>query len=256
MRSGSGSVVQWYTPWPGVRGITILAPGTVPMEPGQYALCAPREATLNLLPRVCLPISARQAGALDCLMVDGDEARHWCSLQGVVDGLSVTAPLGRPYVLDSKVRRALLIDGCLPQAPLLSLVQRLVDRGVEIAYLACPESGGVSLPVSALPPEIEYLQAGPAADGERFAPFTARLETLALWPDAIYAAIGREYFSPMLAVLRRRLLHLRKGFAQVLVMPPALPCGVGACDVCGLQTRQGWRRVCRDGLVFDLLAFA
>jgi dihydroorotate dehydrogenase electron transfer subunit len=32
-----------------------------------------------------------------------------------------------------------------------------------------------------------------------------------------------------------------------------MPCGVGACDICPVETRQGQRHLCTDGPVFDLL---
>ncbi len=44
------------------------------------------------------------------------------------------------------------------------------------------------------------------------------------------------------------------GFAQALVAVP-MPCGVGACEICRVETRRGEQRACSDGPVFDLFDF-
>jgi Iron-sulfur cluster binding domain of dihydroorotate dehydrogenase B len=87
----------------------------------------------------------------------------------------------------------------------------------------------------------------------RRSPRHARIETLLLWADSLYLALDFESLPHILNALRRGLMRLRKGFAQAIVLPDLLPCGVGACDPCTIVTREGYRRVCRDGLVFDLL---
>jgi len=104
------------------------------------------------------------------------------------------------------------------------------------------------MPASALPPEVEYVT--PAADD-----LLETLSGLLEWADALYLATAADQLPAILTLLRRRLLRLRKGFAQVLLLPPpSMPCGIGACDLCIVRTSGGFRRACRDGLVFDLLS--
>lgn len=43
--------------------------------------------------------------------------------------------------------------------------------------------------------------------------------------------------------------------SQVLIATP-MPCGIGVCSACAVQTRRGWKRACVDGPVFDLAALA
>ena len=55
------------------------------------------------------------------------------------------------------------------------------------------------------------------------------LERILPWADQLFLALPDEYLPEILTLLRRRLLRLRKGFAQALIAPALLPCGVGAC---------------------------
>ncbi len=112
------------------------------------------------------------------------------------------------------------------------------------------------MPASILPPEVEYVLPVPdAAEGSSGALLRA-VEGALTWADALYVALPEEMLPLLVNLMRRHLLRLRKGFAQALLLPPALPCGVGACDLCVIATRHGYRRQCRDGLVFDLLSLA
>jgi dihydroorotate dehydrogenase electron transfer subunit len=52
-------------------------------------------------------------------------------------------------------------------------------------------------------------------------------------------------------MVRAGTLRWERGFAQV-ALPGAMPCGVGTCQGCLVETRDGARLACRDGPVFDL----
>ena len=102
-------------------------------------------------------------------------------------------------------------------------------------------------------PEVEYVLP-PDAEGYGDGALLGAVDELLPWADQLFLALPQALLPPLLDTLRRRLLRLRKGFAQALLLPGLLPCGVGACDLCTLPTRDGYRRLCRDGLVFELLS--
>jgi dihydroorotate dehydrogenase electron transfer subunit len=168
--------------------------------------------------------------------------------------LRILGPVGRPFTVDPRTRRALLVDGGSVQSPLLLLVHRLVELGVEVTYIAVTRDGEYPVPSSVFPPEIEYHI---VEDDKRSAAKPSLVESLdnfVPWADAMYVSVGQQQIHAIINVLRRRLMRLRKGFGQALVMPDLLACGVGACDLCTIATRDGYRRLCRDGLVFDMLS--
>jgi dihydroorotate dehydrogenase electron transfer subunit len=51
--------------------------------------------------------------------------------------------------------------------------------------------------------------------------------------------------------VRAGKLRWERGFAQAIVAGP-MPCGLGTCLACPLETRDGPRLRCKDGPVFDL----
>jgi hypothetical protein len=134
------------------------------------------------------------------------------------------------------------------------LVHRLVEQGLEVTYLALVQEGAAPVAAAVLPPEIEYYAVDARQGDAGGLPMARALDGLVPWADAVYVSVATEHLYIIVSALRRKLLRLRKGFAQALVVPDSLACGVGACDLCTITTRDGYRRACRDGLVFDLLS--
>jgi dihydroorotate dehydrogenase electron transfer subunit len=241
-----------YVPWPGVTGFTICSADMDDVQPGQYLLCACSVMPWKTLPDVCIPTAHDpMSSSVDILLTDGEAADRWHVLAKGAVSLTVTGPLGKSFPLDRHVRRALLVDGGSPRAPLLFLARRLVERGVEAVYLAGSSPDAPAIPVAAFPPEVEYHATGRETEHDRN--LLRAVDELAPWADAMFMTGSQPLLLGLAALLRRRLLQLRRGFAQVIVEPGLLPCGVGACGLCMIETRSGYRRLCRDGLVLDLL---
>jgi dihydroorotate dehydrogenase electron transfer subunit len=250
MRTGDASVVQTYVPWEHIVGVTIQAIDLGRVMPGQFVLCSPRFATLSVIPQAWMVTSQNEhEKTFDVLFRRSGDDRGLPLTARVGDSLTVTGPVGKPFVIESRTRRALLIDQGSNQAPLLQLVQRLIDLGIEITYLAASDA----VPPWVLPPEIEYLPVSLSNQTGVKSMFSA-VDDLAPWADAMYISVDSMQLVAITNVLRRRLLRLRRGFAQVLMSPGLVPCGLGACDMCNLGTRDGMKRLCKDGLVFDLLS--
>ena len=68
-------------------------------------------------------------------------------------------------------------------------------------------------------------------------------------PVAIVAA---DRYPALAAIVRAARIQPAPDFAQALIQT-AMPCGVGACEVCRIPTRAGEKHVCADGPVFDIL---
>lgn len=255
MNVRSGTVSSVHAPWPGVTGFTLLVPGLQQLRPGQYVLCATRSLFAQMLPDAFVPV-ALDAGAstIDCVAQDADTAARWRIVAGCSLPLIVTGPLGKGFTIDNRARRALLVDAGSSGAPLLWLARFLVGKGIEVVYLASPGESTSPLPASALPAEVEFRLTGDR--GSSGQDLLRSIEQISSWPDALYVAGGRRLVLDLASLLRRRLLRLPRGFAQAILVPRHVVCGVGACGLCFVETRAGPRRLCRDGLVFDLLDLA
>lgn len=74
------------------------------------------------------------------------------------------------------------------------------------------------------------------------------------WADRICASCEPLFYPVLAQIVRQQRLYPAPNFAQALVQV-AMPCGVGACEICRVQTVHGERRACTDGPVFDILDF-
>ena len=257
MRALTGSIEVREIAWPEVHRLRILVPDLGPPAPGQYVLAGPLHSLQPLLLRPLL-ISGLAGAAPSVVGIEALAPPGWGG-SGPSEGLAtsrplrIVGPLGKGFSVDNRTRRALLAGSGAGLGPLLYLARSLVDRGVEVTFVGRPEPDGRSMPGTLLPPEAEYVLP-PATQGHEDGALLGAVDELLPWADQLFLALPQTLLPPLLDTLRRRLLRLRKGFAQALVLPDLLPCGVGACDLCTLPTRDGYRRLCRDGLVFELLS--
>jgi dihydroorotate dehydrogenase electron transfer subunit len=205
-----------------------------------------------VLPDAFVPASLDvTASSIDVVAPEGDVATRWRLVAAGSAPLIVTGPLGKGFAVGGRIRRALLVDGGSAGAHLLYLARFLIDRNIEVVYVARGDDAGESVPATKLPAEIEYRPARGDEPGD--SGLMRAVDQLSLWPDAAFLSGSGPLLLDLAALLRRRLLRLPRGFAQAIVAPGCLPCGVGACGLCSVTTRDGSRRRCRDGLVFDLL---
>jgi dihydroorotate dehydrogenase electron transfer subunit len=72
------------------------------------------------------------------------------------------------------------------------------------------------------------------------------------WADQVYACGPVDMYKVMAEMslqAKRSNLKLRKCQVSLEVR---MGCGFGACYACTIDTKQGLKRVCRDGPVFEL----
>ena len=216
------------------------------MAPGQFVLLGPRTAGSPVLPIPLLPWAGATGSTLDFLFSHPEPLARLEGMVRLDQPLRLRGPSGRPFAVEAKTRRALLVGQTDGLGPLLHLAANLVRRGMDVTLVVPRIPDSLFMPASTLPPEVEYVT---PSESDLLETVSGLLE----WADALYLATAPEQLPAILTLLRRRLLRLRKGFAQALLAPPPMPCGIGACDLCAVRTSAGYRRACRDGLVFDLL---
>ncbi len=154
--------------------------------------------------------------------------------------VEMLGPLGRGFRLGEEHRLLLLADATeLP--PLLPLT----TAAPETALVVWAPSRGLLPPPERFPPSLELYLVGTEAE-------EPPLSNLIRWAGRILIACRAERLPDLATRIRAERLHPLPDFAQTLVRAP-MPCGVGACDICPVETRQGMRHVCTDGPVFDLL---
>lgn len=165
-------------------------------------------------------------------------------LSGMREGqvLDVLCGLGRGFDPDACSRSALLVGGGLGAAPLLPLCKELAARGRTIhVILGFNTASEIVLEEEfrALTPDVSLTTVDGSAGLKGFVTDAIA----ALRPDFDYF-----YTCGPLVMMRRVCETLETGGEACL--EERMGCGGGYCAGCSIRTRQGTRRVCKDGPVF------
>jgi NAD(P)H-flavin reductase len=162
------------------------------------------------------------------------------------EGLWLTGPLGIGFASPEPGTRPLLVGGGIGAAPLLCWQDELgTDAEVLLGFRSAEHAEAASL--FAGDPQIA------TDDGSvgRQALVTELLrERLDLWtvdrgPWTVYAC------GPPAMLEAVRALCAERHIPVQLALESGMACGFGACFGCVVATRDGYRRVCVDGPVFD-----
>ena len=207
-----------------MAGILDLPDKSLP-EPGQYLPTTHLEEEPEILThplfRVIGPAGRNTLGPIPSRWQPGDQIAC-LPQQGNGFQLAPTARRVGLLALDGQPHRILpLIEGALQQNAAVALFFQ--ERPVPDLLDWIPSSVEIS-PLSALKENLD-------------------------WPDYLAVEIARENLAALTTHLGNETAVLT---GQVLVKTP-MPCrGMGACGVCSVKTRHGWRQACSDGPVFPL----
>ncbi len=161
------------------------------------------------------------------------------------DLLSVLGPLGSGFPIQNESTRVLLAGGGVGVPPLYELGKRLKENGIQVetvlgfrdeASIFCKEDFEKLGPLHITTEDGSYGTKGYVTDAIRERKISF---------DTIYAC-GPKL---MLRALDEAFHESKKGF---LSFEERMACGIGACYGCMTETKEGLKRVCRDGPVFKL----
>jgi len=146
--------------------------------------------------------------------------------------LSLRGPLGRGFRLPAEMRRLALVA-----------LDAGVERLLPLIAPALAQNAAMALFTDApLPPLPSVLEAFPLEE----------LPVALSWADFLALDVPLPALPELLSRLGAGDDQPLPVAGQVLVRA-AMPCaGVGACGVCALPVRRGWKLACSDGPVFDL----
>jgi dihydroorotate dehydrogenase electron transfer subunit len=230
-------------------------------RPGQYLLlrCAAPQSYDPLLRRTLFVAGADRANGVVSLLYAPDErGTAWLAQRSGGEQIDIFGPLGTPFNLDNRTRSLLLIGAGPGLGALFFLAHEAVARDCTVVLLAAA-ANDLLPPPFLLPPDVEY-QASP--DGEDSAlellevrntdsSASAALQSPISWADQLCAALPSALFITLADRIRSTKLRWQNGFAQAL-LADGMPCGIGVCQSCLVETRHGLRTRCKDGPVFDL----
>ncbi len=182
-------------------------------------------------------------GELAFMLEDvGPGTARLCEL-GVGDELWLTGPLGNGFTVDAvPPAPALLCGGGVGIAPLRLLARELGGARALLGFRDAAHAAGAALL------DDTTVATDDGSVGERA--LVTDLLARALDGHTVYAC------GPPAMLEAVRALCAERGADSQLALESPMACGFGACYGCVVETRDGYRRVCVDGPVFEGAALA
>ena len=243
-----------YEPLPFFYRLRLVAPALVKaLKPGQFLLV---NTATEYVRRPFFPITLES----DCLSLLVPLVSPLRQL-GPGDELDCTGPLGNGFPMPAHARNLLLLaqldgPGIAHQQNgvsfLLSLIDQALAAGRNVLLIQEAPTATALFPHTGLPPGVEVRLV--TEDGSRGQRGTALnlIPELAQWADQIYAVGATEWYVALVRTVEAHRLRLGEGLMWGLIAPEVMPCGLGVCAGCAVETRRGYQLACTDGPVFDL----
>lgn len=162
--------------------------------------------------------------------------------------MDLVGPLGRGWSAPDTIAHALIVTGGLGAAPLGMLAEQLAERGVAVS-VAMGAPTGTRLVARDLFERVARrveIATDDGSTGEAGFVTGPAARLLAEEDFDLVYACGPEPMQRAIASL-----SAEKGVACQVSLERLMACGIGACLSCVVSTRDGLRRACVDGPVFD-----
>ncbi len=247
------ATIQEYRQFEHLIWIRLVAPPLArTVRPGQFAMISQRQThSLDPLLRSAVFFAGADpnSGTLELLIDPRDP-----TLTRLVDLPEGTIlDLGVPSVNTCTINpttQTLLLAGVGSTLPALVFLARRYAGKLNVSLLMAGDDGFVPPPFL-LPTTVE-VQISSAGASALFDLLTTTTDQNPLrWADQIVLGLPSLFVSRAASLIRTTRLRWDHGLVQV-ILAGSLPCGLGICRVCQIETRQGWQRRCVEGPVFDL----
>jgi len=235
--------------------MAILAPRiAITARPGQFVHLRCQEELEPLLRR---PFSFHRinGGSFEILYKVIGRGTNLLAKKKKGDTIDTLGPLGNGFniIRNSKfeIRNSILVAGGMGVAPLLALGERLAGRRNTLVLIGARNKKEVLC-------ENEFKQLGAKVqiatdDGSRGRKGLVTDLLKKVLRNTKYEIRNTIYAcgpKPMLKEIAR--LSSSLGISAYGSLEENMACGVGACLGCAIGTREGYKRVCKDGPVFNL----
>lgn len=249
-RDASFRVVSNKEEAPNIRRLVLEAKEAHLPQPvaGQFAMVQVGRPPEVFLRRPFSYMNAEGSKVEFCYRVVG---KGTAALSGKAAGdeMKVLGPLGAGFDISEVKSRALLVAGGMGIPPLYFLARRLNDGGVKNIELVY---GARTLGELVFSDELERM----GVELVRVTEDDTGPER-GLASEAASKAMGREKPDVVFACGPHAMLEAVARAARSDSLPcqvsveERMACGVGACLGCTVETKEGYRRTCSDGPVFD-----
>lgn len=175
--------------------------------------------------------------------VVGNGTREYASLKEG-DYINLTGPLGNGFNLDEDLGKVALVSGGIGTAPMLETAKRLreknSDQKIDL-YAGFRDDIYLTSEIGDYVNKV-YVSTNTGKHGHRG--FVTDILNVKDYDTVL--CCGPE-------VMMKKVVDMckEKGIKVYVSMEKHMACGVGACLVCTCKTKDGHKRTCKDGPVFD-----
>jgi dihydroorotate dehydrogenase electron transfer subunit len=212
-------------------------------KPGQYVMIRCGENTVLPRPLSIHFVEETRIGLLFRIVGKGTS---WLSQRRPGDAISVFGPLGNAFEIAEEAKTILLVGGGIGVAPLYFLAQEARNRGIAVILIIGAQNKDGLYPDMLLPVGIQIVVAtedGSLGHHGLVTDLNAKqLKTV----DHIFACGPINMYKTM------SKMPVFKKIPVQISLEVRMGCGRGLCYGCTIQTRNGLKKVCEEGPVFNL----
>lgn len=216
-------------------------------KPGQFVMARCGNGYNFLLRR---PLSihriATDLGQIWLLLAVTGRGTSWLAQLKNKDKLDLIGPLGKGFTIRPETQNLLLIAGGIGIAPLIYLAEQALKQEKTLTLLLGAPTAKQLYPQRLLPRRVKCLVATEDGSAGRKGLITDLLPEFIDWAHQICACGPVAMYQTMAEQLRQRELPIQ------ISLEVRMGCGIGACFGCSIKTKQGMKKVCQDGPVFEL----
>lgn len=175
----------------------------------------------------------------------------WLSRQEEDSSIDLIGPLGNGFSILPSARKLLLVAGGIGIAPLVFLAEYAKSLKKSVIMLIGAKTSAGLYPEQLLPSGIRAfftVESGRKVNSSRKGRVTDLIDEYIHSADQVFAC-GPQ---PMYRALDRQTLPYRDKISVQVSLEVRMGCGFGACYGCSVKTKQGMKRVCKEGPVFDI----
>jgi dihydroorotate dehydrogenase electron transfer subunit len=215
-------------------------------KPGQFITVSCGRDTILRRPFSIHRVDSPQQSSI--LFAKVGSGTRWLSERRKGENLDLLGPLGNGFSISEGSKKVLLAAGGIGIAPLAFMAQKALNNGKIVKLLIGARTKDCLYPLKLLPDGVEtFVTTEDGSLGER-GKLTDILPKYVDWADQVYACGPLAMYQSMVNQSKQ---WQRKKPIQVS-LEVTIGCGMGACFGCSIKTREGMKRVCLDGPVFNL----
>ena len=213
-------------------------------KPGQFVMVHCGSDTV--LPRP-LSIHRLDGSRLALLFTVVGKGTAWLAQRRAGDSINILGPLGNGFSIHSASQKLLMVAGGMGIAPLYFMAQEALKKELSVTLLY-----GTAVknpyPEDHLTPGIKLITATEDGSVGHHGLVTDLLPEFTDWADQVFVCGPMSMYREM--ALKKKEFKLEGKPVQVS-LEVRMGCGRGVCYGCTIKTKNGLKKVCQDGPVFD-----